>query len=326
MGQALEAAFSDDSGTLDSGTPDTPTADAQGEAGSSPATELSAATASPEAAPREPSPSTAPPPKGPIPWDDHDRVVKGFHKKLDEASEQLKAYSWAQQVPAEVGPRLVEMARRVQGDPVGFLMELASEVQNNPQHAPALRSNLGRLLGQRVQAQAPQVEMPAAARSGVPEVDQVLEARDKWLAEQLADQLATVVQERVGPLADLAQQVAQARERQQVEEAAKTWATKEMDVISKRPGFAENREAIAEAFAAEMRKIPVDQQDAHAATVLRDVYHDVVYPKLTTTSNAALLKTLTAKAVTSSLGAQPSVAAQATRPKSMLEALNTAGM
>src|SRR5690242_13706485 len=104
FGQALDSAGFDAAVSMSDApeSAETPTA-AQSEDGSSPSTALSSDAAPPEATPRESSPQPEPP-RNPVPWADHDRVVKGFHQKLDAATEQLKTLGWAQQLPPEVGP------------------------------------------------------------------------------------------------------------------------------------------------------------------------------------------------------------------------------
>lgn len=326
MGQALEAAGYSDSGT---DVPDVVETDslAQGEAGSSPAAEPSSAAAPPDATPRVSSPSPEPTPNSPVPFDDHDRVVKSFHAKLDAANESLKSLSWAQQIPAGMGPRLLAMAQRVNGDPVGFVMELAAEIQQNPQHAAALKSHAARLLGQRQgpALQAP-AEIPAEARSGVPEVDAVLEARDRWLTQSLVAQVADVLQERLGPITAITGRIQATEQEQAAMREANAFADREFAQIKDRPGFMEHREAIAQEFETRMAQIPEDQQNQYAASVLRDVYLDIAIPKLTSTANQGLLGKLTAKAAAGSLSTSPTVASTPQRPRSMAEAFKQAGV
>ncbi len=329
FGQALESSGFDASASVTStDAPDTDTAAAQSEDGSSPSTVVASDDAAPaEAAPREPSP-TPEPPSGPIPFADHDRIVKGFHTKLDAATKQLEALGWAQQLPPGVGPEFVAMAQRAKGDPVGFLREFSAQIANDPRHQPALRSYYASMLGSRP-ASAP----VAAPVDGPPPPDIEVDGhkwysaeqqakRDEWFTRQLADQLRPAIDERVGPLADLAQQVADARSAQQ----ANAWADAEIAKVSKWAGFEENRADIAAYFDAEIAKFPREQQDQMAPVVLRDAYAAVVPQKLTATSGQQLLKTLTAKASASSLGTTPTVAATATRPRSMREALQQAGL
>jgi hypothetical protein len=146
--------------------------------------------------------------------------------------------------------------------------------------------------------------------------------RDEWLTRQLAGQLGSVVDERVGPLADLAKQVASARATQQANE----WADAEIGKVSKWPGFEDHRAEISAHFDAAIAQVPHADRDRMAPIVLRDAYAAVVPQKLTASSSQTLLKTLTAKAVNGSMGANPTVAATATRPRSMGEAFRLAGI
>jgi uncharacterized protein YllA (UPF0747 family) len=160
----------------------------------------------------------------------------------------------------------------------------------------------------------------------VPEVDAVLDARDRYIIEQLAEQFGGVVEERVAPLSSLAKRVADAEAAQEQTKAAHEFAAREFKAVEKLPGFLKHREQIADAFAAEMAKIPESQQDARAAVVLRDVYHTIVLPTLTQASADTVRQTLTAKAVAGSLGARPTSAGSVSRPRSMAEALEQAGL
>ncbi len=329
FGEALEAAGVSESDIgSDQATPDAATsAD-----GSSPSSDtLSPSDAASTAASPTETPQSPEPPPGPLPYERHKAILDKAYAERDTLKAQMEALSWAQQVPADVAPRLVEMARRVQGDPVGFLVELATEVQNDPRHAAALRSHAAKVLGQR--ASAPQ-QAPADEEPG-PDIvvdghkwysGEQQAKREAWLTRKLVSELGSVIDERVAPVATLAQRVADAERQQETTKAANAFAATEFEKVSKLPGFLEHRQAIGEAFSAEMAKIPLEQQDQLAPVVLRDVYHSVVLPTLAKTSAESVAKTLTAKAVKGSLGAQPTVAATSSRPRSMADALAQAGI
>jgi hypothetical protein len=327
MGQALDAAGvgvedAPDSGSTDTASIETSSADTSSVSNDSDSSLSDAA--SPAATPTT-SPQQAEPPPGPIPFDRHKAVLE---KTRADHQVEMESVAWAKQVPPEVGQSFVEAALRYDGDPVGFVVEMASRLQNDPRHAASLKSHAARLLAQRSPAQAP----PVVDDEAMPPADIMVDGhrwyseaqqakRDEWVARKLAAQLGGVVDERVGPLAALAQRVADAEAGQKAEKAAKTWANTEFEKVSKLPGFIENRKAIGDAFEAEIAKFPVDQQDAHAAVVIRDVYNAVVLPNLTKASADTVRQTLTAKAVQGSLGARPTSASSVSRPRSMAEAL-----
>lgn len=331
MGQALDAAGVDD-GSPDAGA-DTDAGDLSVDA-SSASSDPSTSDAAPADATPTASPQQAEPPStGPIPYHRHKAVLDKAYAERDTLKAEVEAVAWAKQVPPEVGPKLVEMARRVQGDPVGFLVELANEVQNDPRHAASIKSYAARLLANRRPAPA---EPPAVADDPMPTADIVVDGhrwysearqaeRDQWFAKRLAAELGGVVDERLAPFRSITERVAEGERQQQATQAAEAFATREFTAVSKLPGFLDHRAAIADRFAAEMAKFPEHEQDAHAAVVLRDVYHAIVLPTLTKASADTVRQTLTAKAVAGSLGARPTSANGVSRPTSMAEALANAG-
>jgi hypothetical protein len=328
MGQALDAAGV---GLEEAPASDTPDVDVSSGEASSPSPDSSPA---PDDAPSDATPIASPPPaehtpKGPIPFDRHEAILK---KSREDRAAELESLAWAKQVPPEARDRLVAMAQRVEGDPVGFLVELADEVQRDPRHAASLKSYAARLLAQRRPQPVQTVEddpMPTAdiVVDGHRWYSEQRQAeRDQWFAKKLAAELGGVVDERLKPFVSITERVA-AQERIAAETKAVTeFATREFEAVSKLPGFLDHRAAIADAFAAEMAKYPEHEQDAHAPVVLRDVYHAVVLPTLTQASADTVRQTLTAKAVAGSLGARPTTAASVSRPRSMAEALRNAGL
>ncbi len=221
------------------------------------------------------------------------------------------------------------MASRVNGDPVEFLKELAAEIQSNPLHAAKLRSYAASTLAQRPAAQPVADDAPGpdiivdghAWYSGEQQAK-----REAWLARQLAGQLGSVVDERLAPYETTAKRAAEAEAKQQADQAAQAFAATHFEKVSKLPGFKEHQADISAAFEAELAKIPKAEWDSVSPILLRDAYNAVVLPRLTTDSNQTLLKTLTAKASAASLGTRPTVAATATRPRSMGEAFRQAGI
>ena len=329
FGQALESSGFDATGSMsDAPEVTTPVADSADASSASPSDSPSSEAAPAAASPTE-TPQAAEPPPGPLPYERHKAILDKAYAERDALKAQVERAAWAQQVPAEMGPRLLAMAQRVQGDPVGFLRELAAEIQSDPRHAAALRSYAASTLAQRPAA--------AAVTDEEPGPDIVVDGhrwysaeqqakREAWNARKLADQLGAVVQERVGPLAELAQRVASAEAQQRQAKEAEAFATEHFDRVSRLPGFKEHQAEISAAFDAAVAKVPPADRDRLSPTILRDVYADVVLPKLTETSNQTLLKTLTAKASAASLGTRPTVAATATRPRSMHEAFTQAGI
>jgi hypothetical protein len=328
MGQALDAAGV---GLEEAPASDTPDVDTPSTDGSSPSAESSPA---PDDAPPVATPTASPPPaehtpKGPIPFDRHEAILK---KAREDRAAELNELAWAKQVPPEARDRLVAMAQRVEGDPVGFLVELADEVQRDPRHAASLKSYAARLLAQR----RPQA-VPTPEDDPMPTADIVVDGhrwyseqrqaeRDQWFAKKLAAELGGVVDERLKPFVSITERVAEQERTQAQTKAATEFATREFEAVSALPGFLDHRAAIADAFETAMKKIPVADQDARAPVVLRDVYHAVVLPTLTQASADTVRQTLTAKAVAGSLGARPTTAASVSRPRSMAEALHNVGL
>lgn len=328
MGAALEqAGFGDESDTATVPDTETLTPDASSASPDDPSLSDTASTA---ASPTETPQSPESTPAGPIPFDRHKAILDKAYAERDALKAAQEQLAWAQQVPAGMGPKLLAMAQRVQGNPVEFLMELAAEVQADPTHAAALKSHAARILGARAaqngNGHAPPAELPQAARSGVPEVDAVLDARDRFLAEQLAAQVADVIQQQIAPVSAITGRIQAAEVRQQREAEAQSFAQTEFAKVEKLPGFLDHREAIAAQFEAEMAQIPLADQDRLAPVVLRDVWAAIALPKLNQTTSQNVLGKLQAKAAAGSMGVRPTSGSTPQRPKSMLEALQNAGL
>lgn len=333
MGQALADAGYDASADSSSVPADdtSTTATADGSSPSNDSVSVSSSDAAQTAALPTEAPLTPEPPPGPLPYERHKAILDKAYAERDSLKAQMEELSWAQQVPAAVRPqihRIIEMAARTQGDPVAFAMELVQEAQNDPRHAAALKSHAARILGTRAPSQPADEEPgPDIVVDGHSWYSAAQQAkREQWLTRQLAGQMSAVVQEQVGPLATLAQRVADAEAKQVAAREAEAFATTHFEKVSKLPGFKEHQAEISAAFDAEIAKVPKADQDRMAPIVLRDVCNDILLPKLTATSSQTLLKTLTAKAVNGSLGTTPTVAATATRPRSMREALQQQGL
>jgi hypothetical protein len=69
--------------------------------------------------------------------------------RLKATADWDREHGWAKQVKREEFQQAVDLARRASTDPVGFMRDFLADLQTNPQHAQALRSEVARALGNR---------------------------------------------------------------------------------------------------------------------------------------------------------------------------------
>lgn len=250
---------------------------------------------SPEAA------AVTPDAKGPIPFDRHDAIVKGFHTQVDQLKAELDTLGWAKTVPQQTLKEWTGIANRISSDPVAFIQELQREIEAHPTFGPQLRSHAARTLASGRQApQIPDVQVQDETGKPIGSLREMVTS----LARELVNQ-------EVGPLKqdfDTRQQHdRQAEHQRQVHSAVDALydtATKEL------PHFKEHEADIAKAM---------ESIDGEAGTALYRAWAKVVLPKLDAKSKAAHLETLQTRAQSGTVNPATPAAAITKRPTSFYD-------
>ncbi len=159
--------------------------------------------------------------------------VNGKYNELKQWKEQ---HGWVEGVDRSVIDQAVQIGQRYQQDPMGYARQLLSEIAADPQHGPALRSELARMLGTRQQQAAP---MPAAVDLN-PIPVQLEDGRTVPLFS--ADQARAMVEQELGKL------------RQEFEPALQT--TQELKQREAHAAQVAEADRVAGDFLADIRKFP----------------------------------------------------------------------
>ena len=254
-------------------------------------------------------------PAGPIPFDVHKTALENARTKA--AQEAESRYQWAQTIPAQHQETVGQFYRLLDAEPTQAVEVLITQIANDPQQAPKLRSLFGRLLGTRAQTQATPNAIPEPDAEGVDEQGQRIplysaQAMPKLIAairQQITDDLS----KKYGPLEQDFQTRQQREADAHMKADADAWATKEYARVSKYPHFIENQKAIAEAMVA----------DPDLST--QDAYIRIVIPKLQQQERHSVVASLQDKSQAASISPSNQATATTGRPKTFLEGFKQAG-
>lgn len=259
--------------------------------------------------PANPQQTTATEKKGPIPFEAHDTALKNAREKTRQEVEAQ--YAWAKGIAEPHRQTVSQFYQLLDTEPTQAVEVLIREIANDPDHAPKLRSLLGRLLGSRhvspAQPSADALPEPDVigkddagndislfSASSIPQLVAAIEAR-----------IAKQFEQKYGPLEQ------DFKTRQQRAAEAKRYANAVTDAnaiyaeVSQYPGFKEHEQAIAAAMT------------THDWDIER-AYNRVVVPLLGTQARKDVVASLHDKAAAA--GNPPNAAsAAASRPKTMAE-------
>ncbi len=260
--------------------------------------------------PPPPTPErTDPKPTGPIPLDVHTKSLANARadERAKAVAEWEKDYGWAKQVKREDFTQAVDLARRASTDPVGFMREFLADLQTNPQHAQALRSEVARALGNRggngngaattqpdVAITDEQGNVVGQAYSAQATVALVQQAVEKALAAH-KQELAPVIQTHK----TLAEQHQAAIDKAEGEK----FATGLYSELKAYPQFEAHKDAIGAEVVRILSQYPKDDprinEPAFLEAATLRAYHRIVTPTLDQSARSAALHDLTTKAGTS---------------------------
>jgi hypothetical protein len=293
-------------------------ADASSTAGS--ATTAPAASAEPSPAtttavpgtpvsPTTPTPESKPP--GPIPFDVHKTALENARTKA--AQEAETKYGWAAAIPEQHRDTVGTFYRLMEGDPTQAVEVLIGTIANDPQHAPKLRSLLGRLLGTRPQGQP-------SATGGFPEpdtegVDDQGNRIPLYSAASMPKIIAAIEQRLEAKYRPLEEDFRTRQQREQdaavdaeMRRNAETWATQRYAQISAWPHYKANEAEIAKAM------------QADPALTEGDAYISVVVPKLSQQERQSVVASMHDKVAASSVNPATPTSGAPPRPKTFAEA------
>lgn len=277
-------------------------------------------TAAPVAAPvDQPKTTTDVKPAGPIPFDAHKTALENARTKA--AQEADAKYQWANVIAEQHRDTVGQFYRLLDAEPTQAVEVLISQIANDPQHAPKLRSLFGRLLGTRAQA----AQADPAQAGALPEFD--AEGVDEHgnriplYSGNAMQKFAAAIEARIdakyskkyGPL----EQDFQTRQQTAADAKAKAdidaWAQKEFTRISQYPHFAEHKAAIAQAMNADQN------------LSVQDAYIQVVIPKLQMQERQSVVASLHDKSHAASIAPSNQATATSGRPKTFLEGFQQIG-
>ena len=240
--------------------------------------------ASPVAAPIAPSPdpgSTASAePKGPIPFDRHDEIVKGFHKRLD-------SLKWAESLDPNRYREMSEWWEMADRNPLEFFKRFESGLKRHP------------VWGQYLQTPTPQADAPKE-----PEPDLIAEnGQPVYSAPQLKkwqewnqSKLKSEFQRMVSPLLQKEQQSS-------LQAQAQDFAKRAITELSGLPGFDELKPQIAEFLKSDRRLSPLG--------AYKKAYDEFYKPKLAQAQRQSVLDEMNQKAQANTANPAPSAATPA---------------
>ena len=240
----FEQAFAQDAAPAETDSPAVETTSADANPASSPEdARVPPVDASTEAAePREQ--------RGPIPYQDHKRVVDAAHKERDELRSKWERVQWADELVNQgVTAEQMRVAHRAyqfsEQDPVRFVEAILSNAAAQPELAQAVRSIAARVLGGR--GQQPQQVQPDADAEPQPDLYQQNEdgsrtvvysaprqqEREAWFRRQWQAEL----DQRLGPIEQERQAQAARQQDQRVYSEVQTWGREQLDVFKDKPFY-----------------------------------------------------------------------------------------
>lgn len=254
---------------------------------------------------------TAEKPPGPIPFDVHKTALENARTKA--AQETETKYGWAAAIPEQHRDTVGTFYRLMDGDPTQAVEVLISTIANDPQHAPKLRSLLGRLLGTRQPGQAaPTGGFPEPDTEGVDDqgnrIPLYSAAKFREAIEHVKRELSAQVQPLQQDFRTRQQQEQAAQAEADVRRDAQTWAEQRYATISAWPHYKANEAAIAAAM------------QADPSLTEGDAYISVVVPKLSSQERQSVVASMHDKAAASSINPATPTSGASPRPKTFQEA------
>jgi hypothetical protein len=252
---------------------------------------------------------------GPIPFEAHKTALENARTKA--ASEATAAFDrdfgWAKQPGArESVEKFGAIAGQMTSDPVGFAMRFISELQANPVHAAALRSNAGRMLATKQANAEPQPDVQIVDATGqvtgTTYSSAQLAKRDAWNKAQLLAE----VQKEFGPLKT---ERDQRQAQQKAEETTRQVNAKADEVMSEVTDILDGNKALLSEVSKLMDANPT--WTAHKAAL--EVRKTKIAPALAGKAQADVLETLKTKAASQAVNPAGAVVAATSRPKSFLD-------
>jgi hypothetical protein len=248
-------------------------------------------TAQPEGATTQPavaatvvSPSTEPTkPQGPIPFDDHKRILENARKANDEYRQRV---GWAEQIDPQEFQQVQQLARTLSANPIEGLQQLIGEIRKDPQYDAQLKSLAARALSQRSQ---PAPAEPEMVQVQLEDGSVVMMPRDPqaWLAHQQRQWEANLEQ-RLQPLQKTHEQLQAERQALQQQQQIEHFVTSTMTDVTTWQGM-ETKEAQA-ALANDLAQARINPNDPREVRdALNNSYRRVIVPTLLTGSRQAVL-------------------------------------
>ena len=250
--------------------------------------------------------------KGPIPFPVHETALANARAK--ERAEVEGQYAWAKGIDERHRGTVQEFYRLLDGAPDQAAERVIVTALSDPQHASAMRSMLGRLLGTRGTGQ------PAARQDtggGLPDPDYEDQATGaKFLSYERIPELVDAIERRIeakyssrlGPLEQdhrTRQQRAEEAERQR---EARDWAAAEHARIAKEyPHYAEHETEIGQAM------------EADPDLTVQEAYIRIVVPKLSALELKKVVADQQHKSSAASINPQGSTAGALPPPKTFEE-------
>lgn len=272
----------------------------------SPAAPASADTIVP---PADSATSDITPAPGPIPYDRHKTVLDGAYKERDTYKQQLEQLSWAQGADRSAIQEAERLGQLYQRDRAGYIRSLLDEALTDNDLAPVLRSEFGRRLGQRTQADAPiEPDIPVYDGQGqlvaqTFSADRVQQIVQRAIAEFAGKEITPIKQ-------TFERQQAQAKAHQQHREnEARVDATYAR--LESLPLMREHDAEIAQAMA-----LP-EFAELDGAAQAYAAWAKVVLPKLQASHKAQTLDELKTKAHAATVNPTAAVVSTPHRPKSL---------
>ena len=222
-------------------------------------------------------------------------------------------YSWAAKIPEQHRQTVGEFYSTLDTQPVQAIEALIATAANDPEHAPALRSLLGRLLGNRAANPATEPRQPVGA---LPEPDFQDEQGHTFYSAAQMEAFARAIEARIDakyatelkPLkTDLQTRVARAKQAEE-QHRADSWAEARYAKVSQWPHFTAHQAAIFQAM------------QADADLDVGDAYVQIVVPQLSQQERTAVVASLHDKANAASVNPGSPASAVNTPPKDFLEA------
>lgn len=250
-------------------------------------------------------------PQGPVPLAVHQKALENARLKAAQEAQAAfdRDYGWAKQVPREQLERFGSIASSMTTDPIGFLNKFVAELQANPVHAAALRSNAGRMLAARQANAEPQPDVQIVNDQG-----QVtgrtysaegLAKRDAWREKQL---LAKVEQQ-YGPLI---------AEREQRQTAEKTAEAKKQIAAKAEQHFARVDRILDgdKSLYPEVNRLMAADPTLDAVDAALEVRKTKIAPAAKGKAEADVLESLKTKAAAQAMNPATAAVAATSRPKS----------